>query len=67
MEILKSIVGDKLTEECGLSLCVLISQETGELEYIIYDEALKYKGDSSSSSSDDDKKSKHSKSSVKGS
>jgi len=51
-----------LAQECGLSLCVLISQETGEIEYMIYDEAFKFKGDSSSSSSsDDEKKSKKSK------
>lgn len=50
-----------MAKECGLSLCVMISTDTNVLDYIIYDEALKYyqswKASSSSSSSSDKEKS----------
>jgi len=31
-----------MAQECGLPLCVMISQETNETEFIIFDEALKF-------------------------
>ncbi|MBK8156558.1 MAG: hypothetical protein IPK55_11450 [Streptococcus sp.] len=42
IEILEELLGDEVVKECGLSLCVMISKDSEELEYIIYEEALKY-------------------------
>lgn len=48
IEILKDLLDDDLVKECGLSLCVMISQESGELDNIIYELALAYGADAES-------------------